>query len=65
MQPCLLYPNNEPPQENLFVANAALWVATGDPSYRAQADSWFEQSQNDNFAMFLYSWNNAVPQVRC
>ena len=62
VQPCLLYPNREPPQENLFVANAALWSATGDESFRNEADRWYGDSPKD---MFLLSWNSAVPQVRC
>ena len=60
MQPCFLYPNRDPPQENLFVANAALWTCTGDQYYHNQADRWYDQGPLD---MFLLSWNSVVPQV--
>jgi hypothetical protein len=58
VQTCALYPNGKPPNEQMFVANAALWYSTGSPAYHQAADKWYQDS--DDFAP---SWNNVGPQV--
>jgi hypothetical protein len=50
LQPCTLYDNTKPPEQQLFTAAAALWSLTGDMQYRIDADSFLKKS--DVFVFF-------------
>lgn len=65
VQPCGLYLNEKPPTQNLFAAAAALYALTGSAYYRGDADSlWPSPEDFPELLMYLYNWNNVVPQVR-
>jgi hypothetical protein len=59
VQTCDLYANDKPPQQQLFVAAAALYLLTGNPAYKTDADTYWD----DNWRLFLFNWNNVPSQV--
>eukprot|EP00892_Ulva_mutabilis_P000083 jgi/Ulvmu1/10075/UM006_0022.1 len=61
--PCVLYLNEKPPNQYLFVAAAALYALTGDAYYRGDADSmWPTPEQFPELQTYLYNWNNVITQ---
>ena len=61
VQPCVLYLNQKPPFQYLFVAASALYALTGDAYYRYDAD-YFWPPESPDLLTFLYNWNNVVAQ---
>jgi len=61
VQPCVLYLNQKPPFQYLFVAASALYALTGDAYYRYDAD-YFWPPESPDLLTFLYNWNNVVTQ---
>jgi hypothetical protein len=59
MQPCELYGNTKGPQQQLFSAAAALYLATGDASFYADAETFWDASA----FLFFNNWNNVYAQV--
>lgn len=60
MQTCTLYDNQKPPEQQMFVAAAAMYYITGNADYRTQADEYWDES----WYSFLFNWNNVPAQVR-
>jgi hypothetical protein len=42
MQPCQLYYNTKPPEQQLFNAAASLWSLTGEARYRKDLDAYYQ-----------------------
>lgn len=60
MQPCQLYFNRDPPQQQLFTAAAALFALTGDSEFRHDADTFWlaPDSPDTDFNLLISNWNN-------
>lgn len=61
---CLLYQNQKPPPDFLFVAAAALYSFTGEAAYRFDADALWPRAPQFSVDQqtFLYNWNNVLTQ---
>lgn len=59
MQPCELYFNTKPPEQQLFTAAAALFSLNGRAAYRADADRLLDPGRAFTF---LFNWNNVWTQ---
>lgn len=58
MQPCELYHNTDPPDQQLFTAAAALFSLTGEAEYRRDADSFL----SEDCMIVISNWNNVWGQ---
>ena len=61
VQPCELYRNDKPAEQQVFAAAAALFALTGDAKYRATADRLIAAAGSSAFT-FFNSWNNVWAQ---
>jgi hypothetical protein len=57
LQPCTLYNNPKDPQQQLFLAAAALYMLTEESNYRDEADYFFDPTAS----LFHTNWNNVYP----
>jgi hypothetical protein len=63
VQPCTLYSNIKSPTQQLFTgtAAAALYLLTGTPQYRKDADKFYGML---NPFLYYNNWSNVVAQAR-
>jgi hypothetical protein len=54
VQPCALYENKKSPRQQLFLAASALYLLTGDPHFREEADHYFDPMGD----LFHINWNS-------
>lgn len=58
LQPCELYYNPKPPDQQLFTAAASLFSLTGNAQFRAEADKLWDPKA----FLFFNNWNNVWSQ---